>query len=87
MDGFVRLIEQQYFVVDRYEIALGSEVVVPTDGPGCLVCLAGAGVVAGEGGEPVKLLAGRAVVLPVGVEPVAVRSDAGASLVRCFAPV
>jgi mannose-6-phosphate isomerase len=86
MDGFVRLIEQRYFVVDRYEIAGGSEILVPTDGPGCLVCLAGAGVVERGGGEPVKLLAGRAVVLPVGVGSVGVASQEGASLVRCFAP-
>src|SRR5579859_2968066 len=32
MDGFVRLIEQKYFVVDRYEVAEGNKVAVPTAG-------------------------------------------------------
>ena len=34
MDGFVRLIEQKYFVVDRYDVAAGSEVMVPGRRPG-----------------------------------------------------
>jgi mannose-6-phosphate isomerase len=86
MDGFVRLIEQQYFVVDRYEVAAGHEVMVPTDGAGCLVSLRGAGVVESDGAEPVVLPAGQAVVVPAGLKTV-VRSDAGVSFVRCFAPV
>ena len=31
MDGFVRLIEQKYFVVDRYEVAAGGEAVIPIE--------------------------------------------------------
>jgi mannose-6-phosphate isomerase len=85
MDGFVRLIEQQYFMVDRYQIAPGSEIVVPTDALGCLVCLAGTGVVESEGYEPVEMLAGRAVVLPLSSGPVSVTSDQAASFVRCIA--
>jgi mannose-6-phosphate isomerase len=49
MDGFVRLIEQSYFVVDRYEVEAGGAVVVPGAEPGCLVGLAGGGMVESEG--------------------------------------
>ena len=49
MDGFTRLIEQKYFVVDRYEVAAGREVAVPGGRPGCLVGLSGvAAVICGE---------------------------------------
>ena len=41
MDGFMRLIEQRYFVVDRYDVAAGGEAVVPVQGAGCLVGLSG----------------------------------------------
>jgi mannose-6-phosphate isomerase len=37
MDGFTRLIEQKYFVVDRFELDEASDVAVPFDGPGCLL--------------------------------------------------
>src|SRR3984885_14377718 len=39
MDGFTRLIEQKYFIVDRFELDEGSEIAVPFEGPGCLVGL------------------------------------------------
>jgi mannose-6-phosphate isomerase len=86
MDGFVRLIEEKYFVVDRFEVGAGGEVVVPTLGAGCLVGLKGGGMVEGEGFEPVELVAGRAVVVPVGVGAVRVKAGVGASFARCFAP-
>ncbi len=47
MDGFVRLIEQKYFVVDRYQVDAGGEVNVPGGSAGCLVGLGGSG----DGGE------------------------------------
>jgi mannose-6-phosphate isomerase len=50
MDGFVRLIEQQYFIVDRFELEPG-EVLVPIAGVGCLVSLCGEGVVIAPGEE------------------------------------
>jgi mannose-6-phosphate isomerase len=85
MDGFTRLIEQKYFVVDRFEIEKASEIAVPFDGPGCLVGLAGSAVViTADGG--VELLPGRAVVVPQGSVGVIVESGAGASFVRCVAP-
>jgi mannose-6-phosphate isomerase len=81
MDGFVRLIEERYFVVDRFEEAVG-ETVVPFAGVGCLVGLSGSGVVRTEAGD-VPLVAGRAVVCPIG--EVTVVGD-GVGFVRCVAP-
>jgi mannose-6-phosphate isomerase len=86
MDGFVRLIEQQYFIVDRFELPSG-EVLVPMDGPGCLVSLCGEGVVIAPGEEDeVELTAGKAVVVPEGSGSVAVESSGGMTFVRCVAP-
>jgi mannose-6-phosphate isomerase len=86
MDRFTRLIEQKYFVVDRYDVAAGDEVIVPVEGAGCLVGLSGAAVViGGEEGE-VELLPGRAVVVPVECRGVVVETGVGASFVNCWAP-
>ncbi|QHN04048.1 mannose-6-phosphate isomerase [Granulicella sp. WH15] len=86
MDGFVRLIEQKYFVVDRFDIE-GEELVSMT-GPGCLVALSGEGVVIVPGEEEeVELTAGKAVVVPEGWDTVVVESLKGMSFVRCVAPV
>jgi len=87
MDGFTRLIEQKYFVVDRYDVAAGDEADVPVNGAGCVVGLSGLATVVGEGFEAVDLPVGRAVVLPAGSGVVRVKSRVGASFVRCFAPV
>jgi mannose-6-phosphate isomerase len=86
MDGFIRLIEQKYFVVDRYDVAVGGEAVVPVQGAGCLVGLYGVAVVKGEGFDDVELPAGRAVVVPVECGAVRVKSSAGVGFVRCWAP-
>jgi len=86
MEGFTRLIEQQYFVVDRFDLAVAGEVAIPAQGVGCLVGLAGAAVVIGGGEGPVELLPGQAVVVPADAGDVVVESDAGVSFVRCFAP-
>ena len=87
MDGFIRLIEQKYFVVDRYDVAAGSEVVVPTAGrPGCLVGLSGVvAVIGGDEGE-VEMFPGRAVVLPAGCNGVIMETGVEVSFVRCWAP-
>ena len=84
MEGFTRLIEQKYFVVDRFEVASG-EVTVTLEGAGCLVGLTGSGLVA-CGEDKVELKAGHAVVVPLGSGPMVV-SGAGLSFVRCVAPV
>ena len=85
MDGFTRLIEQKYFVVDRFELEEASDVAVPFDGPGCLVGLAGSAVVITVDGE-VELTPGRAVVVTESHVGVIVESGDGASFVRCVAP-
>ncbi len=43
MDGFTRLIEQKYFVVDRFDLDEMEERRVAMDGAGCLVGLKGSG--------------------------------------------
>jgi mannose-6-phosphate isomerase len=85
MDGFVRLIAQKYFVVDRYDLAGNGEAVVSCEQVGCLVGLSGTALVEREGCEPVELLTGKAVVVPAGVDPVRVRCDAGVVFTRCSA--
>jgi len=84
MDGFTRLIEQRYFVVDRFEVGSG-EVTMTLEGDGCLVGLAGRGVVRCED-EEVELKVAQAVVVPLGSGPVMVSGD-GLTFVRCVAPV
>jgi mannose-6-phosphate isomerase len=85
MDGFVRLIEQKYFMVDRFEVEAGGLVGVTMDGPGCLVGLRGSGVVKSGSGS-VELIPGRAVVVPMGCGNVVVEASEGACFVRCLAP-
>jgi mannose-6-phosphate isomerase len=85
MDGFIRLIEQKYFSVDRYDLGKMDEVRVSMEGRGCLVGLKGTVSVITPGDE-VELVPGQAVVIPVGVAEVIVEAERGASFVRCFAP-
>jgi len=84
VDRFVRLIEQRYFVVDRFDLKAGNEVRVAMDGPGCLVGLTGSGVVR-SGEDKVELKAAKAVVLMAG--SFTVETDAGISFMRCVAPI
>jgi mannose-6-phosphate isomerase len=87
MDGFVRLIEQKYFVVDRYEVAGDSNVVIPIRGASCLVGLGGSpAMVQSENQEAVFLSTGRAVVIPAGCDYAMVATGAATSFVHCFAP-
>ena len=85
MDGFIRLIEQKYFSVDRYDLGKMDEVRVSMEGRGCLVGLKGTVSVITPGDE-VELVPGQAVVIPMGVAEVIVEAERGASFVRCFAP-
>jgi mannose-6-phosphate isomerase len=86
MDGFTRLIEQKYFVVDRFDVASAREVTVTFNGSGCLVGLAGRGVVI-SGDLQMELSPGKAVVVPVGGANVIVETGFGVSFARCVAPV
>jgi mannose-6-phosphate isomerase len=86
MDGFTRLIEQRYFVVDRFELGAMSEETVSLDGAGCLVGLTGRGVVRTPDGE-LELIPGKAVVVPMGNGSVVVETKSGVTFTRCVAPV
>ena len=84
MDGFTRLIEEQYFSVDRFELASGS-VAVTMDGPGCLVGLNGTARIQASAGE-VELRRASAVVVPAGTRVMVEAVAGGASFARCMAP-
>ncbi|MEO6806892.1 MAG: type I phosphomannose isomerase catalytic subunit [Edaphobacter sp.] len=86
MDGFTRLIEKKYFVVDRFDLGKAAKAGVSFDGPGCVVGLTGSGVVCADGGEAV-LRPGQAVIVPMGSERVVVDTEKGVSFLRCVAPV
>ena len=86
MDGFTRLIEQKYFVVDRLDFGQVTEASISFDGPGCLVGLAGRTVVSTPEGE-VVLNPGQAVVVPEPAGGVIVDTDTGVSFLRCVAPI
>ena len=86
MDGFTRLIEQQYFTVDRYDLEPGREVVIPIACAGCMVGLGGRATVQCDGAGALELPPGQAVVIPADCGSVRVRSEVGASFARCFAP-
>jgi mannose-6-phosphate isomerase len=79
MDGFTRLIESKYFVVDRYELAAGATATLKNVSAGCVVGLFGSGTVGG-----VAVLAGQAVVVPVGASVVA--TEGGLTMVWCWEP-
>jgi mannose-6-phosphate isomerase len=85
MDGFTRLIERRYFVVDRYDVGAARDAVIPIAEAGCLVGIGGDATVE-WGAETLELRPGQAMVVPASVGEVTVRSRAGASLVRCWAP-
>ena len=87
MDGFTRLIQQKYFVVDRFEIAAGATVSLGdvTGVSGCVVCLKGSGTVTSLAGA-VELSIGEAVVVPATASKVSVKADSELTLFRCFEP-
>jgi mannose-6-phosphate isomerase len=79
--NFVRLIEERYFIVDRFETA--GETTIPFSGIGCLVGLSGSAVVRTASGEEVGLIPGQAIVCPIGEVTI---SSQAAGFVRCVAP-
>jgi mannose-6-phosphate isomerase len=82
MDGFTRLIEEQYFTVDLFELDAMEPVHVAMERPGCLVGLEGIVVVITPGDE-VELLPGQSVVVPVEWGEVIVEAEAGGAFMRC----
>jgi mannose-6-phosphate isomerase len=85
LDGFTRLIEEKYFVVDRFELDEMEERTVAMEGPGCLVGIEGKVWVITPGAE-VELEPGKAVVIPAGLGEVIAEAEKGAAFVRCVAP-
>lgn len=79
MDGFTRLIETKYFVVDRYELVAGETATLENPSAGCVVGLYGKGTVTG-----VEVRAGQATVLPRGSS--LVESDSSLTFAWCWEP-
>ncbi len=77
--GFTRLIESEYFVVDRFELKPGETIEMPMDGIGCVAAIKGSAAV-----NEVEFDAGHAVVVPEG--SVTLSSRGGATVVRCWEP-
>ena len=79
MDGFTRLIEAKYFVVDRYDLGPGGSATLENPSAGCVVGLAGEGSVGG-----VEVKKGQAVVLPIGTSTVTTHH--GLTFAWCWEP-
>ena len=88
MDGFTRLIEQKYFVVDKFELEMGAAVSLAdvTGVSGCVVCLKGSGTLTSSEGA-VELRVGEAVVVPAKASNVQVKADVPLTVFRCFEPL
>jgi mannose-6-phosphate isomerase len=65
MDGFMRLIQAKYFVVDLYRVKPGEPFELHNMAAGCVVGLSGSGLVGG-----VEIVTGQAVVMPPGLSTV-----------------
>ena len=77
--GFTRLVETDYFVVDRFEVPPGFAFEMPMDGVGCVVGLEGK-----LAANAVRFGVGEAVVIPVGSATMS--SADGGVFVRCWEP-
>ena len=82
----MRLIEEQYFTVDRYDLAPETPAELPGWSAGCLVAIDGSGTVASEGGEDVAVAVGQAVLLPLGCAVTVTPGASGLAFAHCFAP-
>ena len=78
-EGYTRLIENEYFVVDRFEVPPGYTFEMPMDGVGCVVSVKGRAAA-----NAVRFNVGEAVVVPVG--SVTISSVEGAVVLRCWEP-
>ena len=84
LNGFTRLIEEQYFTVDQFEVEAMEPLTLKMDRVGCLVGLEGTIVVITPGDE-VELLPGQAVVISAEWGEVIVEAEDGGTFVRCMA--
>ncbi len=84
----LRLIEQQYFTVDRIPLAPAAPYASETDPganpglPHTLIALEGAAVVHADGCEPVDLLPGRSVIVPACVRLYSLEASGNSSVLR-----
>ena len=85
---FIRLIQQRYFTVDRYDLAPNTSITIPATTPGCLVTLSGSGTVTSspDSASAVDLIPGHAIVVPANTGSLTVASAAGTAFVHCWAP-
>ena len=84
MDGFVRLIEQKYFTVDRFDLTSG-QTTIAINGPTCFVGLSGSGTVKNADGST-ELKPGQAIILPPESQKVMIEASENLTLMRCAAP-
>lgn len=87
-DGFTRLIEQKYFIVDRFDLAAETSISL-NDVLGlsqCLVPLSGSGSVQTDAGS-IDLVAGEAAIIPATSSSITVSATTPLSFVRCFEPL
>ena len=78
-DAYTRLIDEDYFVVDRFDVPAGTTFELAMDGIGCVVAVQGAGAV-----NEVRFGVGQAVVAPVG--SVSLSSVDGCEVLRIWVP-
>lgn len=78
-DGFTRLIETEYFIVDLFELPGGQAYEMQMEGLGCVAGLRGKGAV-----NETRFHPGEAVIVPDG--SVTMTSVEGCSFVRCTVP-
>jgi mannose-6-phosphate isomerase len=88
-DGFIRLIDQRYFTVDRFDLAAGASILIPAEDTAglssCLIPLSGTGRITTAAGA-VDLLPGQAVILPANSTAPTVEATAPLVVVHCFEP-
>jgi len=87
MEGFTRLIGEQYFFVDRFDLAASSSASLDSvTGLQILVALGNGVTLKGAGGGEIALHPGHAIVLPVGTSGWAVAASEAAQVIRIGRP-
>ncbi len=86
-NGYTRLIEEQYFSVDRFDLQAGATAHFTTEQPVCLAGILGQSALSTGGVEALPIVIGEAIVLPVGSEVSVTAGKFPAAFVRCSAPL
>lgn len=83
MDGFTRLVQSPYFVVDRFDLVGGEEVALRKAGELQILVALGEGVVVlGPGDFALPLKPGHSAIVPAGTGEYRVRASAPLELIR-----